>query len=111
MYICDIMKLLSVLLLFQDVSGGELIIVLLAVFMLFGPKKIPDIAKKLAKGLHDIKKATSSITDEINQAIDPIKNELQGHIDSLKEGLDLDTKPKSPDKSQKDKKPDEKPAG
>jgi TatA/E family protein of Tat protein translocase len=105
------MTLLSTLLLFQDVSGGELVLVLLAVFMLFGPKKIPDIAKKLAKGLHDIKKATGDISEQVNQAIDPIRKELQDPIDSIKKDLNLDNKHEKKEKSGPDKKTDDTPAG
>lgn len=83
------MKTLSILLLFQDVSGGELILILLAIFLLFGPNKIPEIAKGLAKGLNKIKNATSDIREEVNKTIDPIKKELQGNIDSVKEDLNL----------------------
>ncbi|MFH0866671.1 MAG: twin-arginine translocase TatA/TatE family subunit [Bacteroidota bacterium] len=105
------MKLLSTLLLFQDISGGELILVLLAVFLLFGPNKIPELAKGLAKGLSNLKKATGDIREEVDKAIDPIKKELQGHADTLKESLGIDDKPQSHDKSMKNNKTGEKPAG
>jgi sec-independent protein translocase protein TatA len=77
------LNLLFTLLLFEDVSGGELIIVLLAVFLLFGPSKIPEIAKGIAKGIHDLKKATNDFNEEVNKSIDPIKKELQIHVDAL----------------------------
>jgi TatA/E family protein of Tat protein translocase len=48
-------------LLFFDVSGGELLIVLLAVFVLFGPKRIPEIARALAKGIQELKNTTNDI--------------------------------------------------
>jgi sec-independent protein translocase protein TatA len=82
------MNLLSTLLLFESISGGELILVLLAVFLLFGPNKIPEIARGLAKGIRDIKNATNDIQQEVNKTIDPIKKELQGSVDKLKKELD-----------------------
>ena len=84
------MNQLFVLLLFESVSGGELILVLLAVFLLFGPNKIPEIARGLAKGISDIKKATSGIQDEVNKTITPIKNELMGTVDKLKDEKKID---------------------
>jgi TatA/E family protein of Tat protein translocase len=84
------MNLLFTLLLFEDISGGELMLILLAVFLLFGPSKIPEIAKGIAKGIHDIKKATSSVSEEINKNIDPIKKELRSQVDELKNELKMD---------------------
>lgn len=106
------MVLLYTLLLFQDVSGGELILVLLAVFLLFGPNKIPEIAKNIAKGLYKLKKATSEIREEVDKVIDPIKQELKEHEKTLKDSLDI-TKSNTdiPNTSMNDNKSKETPAG
>jgi TatA/E family protein of Tat protein translocase len=85
------MNSLFILLLFEDVSTGELLVILFAVFILFGPKKIPEIAKGLAKGIRDIKNASNEIREEVNKTIDPIKQELQSSVDKIKEKLDTDT--------------------
>ena len=39
------------------VGGTELILILLAVLILFGAKKIPDFAKGLGQGIKEFKKA------------------------------------------------------
>jgi sec-independent protein translocase protein TatA len=49
-------------------GGWEMIMVLLAVLLLFGAKKIPDLAKGLGQGIREFKKATKEITDEIQNA-------------------------------------------
>ena len=49
-------------------GGMEWIIVLLAVLLLFGAKKIPELAKGLGTGIKEFKKATREITDEIQNA-------------------------------------------
>jgi sec-independent protein translocase protein TatA len=54
-------------LLFFDVSGGELLVILLAVFLLFGPKRIPEIARSIGKGIYELKKATEDIKSEIQE--------------------------------------------
>lgn len=48
------------------ISGQEIFIVLLVVLLLFGAKKIPDIARGLGKGIHEFRKAASEIKDEMN---------------------------------------------
>jgi sec-independent protein translocase protein TatA len=49
-------------------SGTELIIVLVAVLVLFGAKRIPEFAKGLGKGINEFKKASREVTDEIHNA-------------------------------------------
>lgn len=49
-------------------SGGELILVLAAVLILFGAKKIPDFAKGLGQGIKEFKKASREVQDEIERA-------------------------------------------
>ena len=49
-------------------GGWEWIIVLLAVLLLFGAKKIPELAKGLGTGIREFKKATKEVTDEIQNA-------------------------------------------
>jgi sec-independent protein translocase protein TatA len=46
-------------------GGWEWVIVLLAVLLLFGAKKIPELAKGLGTGIKEFKKATREVTEEI----------------------------------------------
>ena len=50
-------------------GGGELIIVLGAVLILFGAKKIPEFAKGLGQGMKEFKKASREVTDELENAM------------------------------------------
>jgi len=55
-----------------DVGGGELILVVLAVLLLFGPKKLPEIAQMVGKGMQQVRKAQAQFQEQINE----IKTEL-----------------------------------
>jgi len=59
-------------------GGWEWVIVGLAVLLLFGAKKIPELAKGLGTGIKEFKKATREVTDEIHnaQAETPAKTAL-----------------------------------
>jgi sec-independent protein translocase protein TatA len=59
-------------------GGGELVIVVVAVLILFGAKRIPEFAKGLGRGIHEFKKASHEVTDEIERAAKepvPVKTE------------------------------------
>ena len=46
----------------------QVILILAIVLILFGAKKIPELAKGLGKGINEFKKATREVTDEIQNA-------------------------------------------
>jgi len=49
-------------------GGMEWVIVIVAILLLFGAKKIPELAKGLGTGIREFKKATREVTDEIQNA-------------------------------------------
>jgi len=51
-----------------NLSGGDFVIIAVAVLILFGAKKIPEFAKGLGQGIKEFKKASREVQDEIEQA-------------------------------------------
>ena len=58
---------MNTILLFGLPGGPEMVIILLVVILLFGAKKIPDLARGLGKGIREFKDATKEIKDEIEK--------------------------------------------
>ncbi len=48
------------------IGGTEILLIFLVVLILFGAKRIPDIAQGLGRGIKDFKKAVSDTQKEIN---------------------------------------------
>src|SRR6476661_9931806 len=53
-----------------NLGGGEIILILALVLILFGAKKLPELAKGLGTGIKEFKKATRDVTDELHSAMD-----------------------------------------
>ena len=51
-------------------SGGELVLVLVVILVLFGARRIPEFAKGLGKGITEFKKASREVTDDIERAVE-----------------------------------------
>ena len=60
----------------------ELVLIFLVVLLVFGAKRIPEIAHGIGKGITEFKKAARDVTDELDTNATPanttVKNELKG---------------------------------
>ncbi len=59
----------------------ELLLIFLAILLLFGAKRLPDIAQGMGKGIREFKKAMKDTTDEIQSAVD-VDKKPNGNTDS-----------------------------
>lgn len=50
-------------------------LILLAVFLIFGPDKIPGMARNLGKIINDVKRASEDVKTEINKEADRLDRE------------------------------------
>jgi len=58
---------------FGNIGTGEIILILLVVLILFGAKKIPELAQGLGKGIREFKKAMRDVEEEIKQEPEKIE--------------------------------------
>lgn len=56
-------------------GGWEWAIVILGVILLFGGKKIPELARGLGKGIREFKDATKEVKDGIKEGEESAKND------------------------------------
>ena len=49
-------------------GGWEIVLILAVVLILFGEKKLPELAKGLGTGIKEFMKATREVTDEVQKA-------------------------------------------
>jgi sec-independent protein translocase protein TatA len=50
---------------FEDLGIEKILLILLVIVVLFGAKKIPDLAQGLGKGIREFKKALRDVDDDI----------------------------------------------
>ena len=60
--------MMNIPLFLNDVSGSEILVILIIILMFFGSKSIPSIAKTLGRGLYEIRNASSEIQNEIKKS-------------------------------------------
>lgn len=64
----------------------ELIVIGIIALLVFGPNKLPDLAKALAKGLQEFKKATQEMKENLN-IDETLKEDLKGIKNNLDDSL------------------------
>ena len=105
------MQLPGLFILLFGISGGEIFIILLLILLFFGPKKIPEIARALGKGINEIKKVQRDINAEINRYSDEleapvkqVKEDIEGFREGLNKAADInDTESSEKDDKSRDK--------
>jgi len=61
---------------FGSIGTPELIIIMLVVLLLFGSKRLPELAKGIGKGVRQFKKAMEDVKEEID--VHDIDRDLKG---------------------------------
>lgn len=54
---------------FENFGFGEILLLIVVLVILFGPKRIPDIAQSIGKGIREFKRAMRDVQDEVSSAI------------------------------------------
>jgi sec-independent protein translocase protein TatA len=84
---------------FLFIGTPEIFMIILIVVMLFGAKRIPEIARGLGQGMRQVKDATNDIKREINESaksegIDTdIAKDINKEINEMKDNIDDFTGP------------------
>lgn len=71
-----------------DIGLPELLVIGVVILLMFGPEKLPDIARTLGKGMQKVKQAQMQLTNEINS----VKEEMKLQEDDLKDDPIADMK-------------------
>jgi len=57
------------MLLFFDLSSGEILLIVFVAFVVLGPKRIPEVARTLGKTMSEMKRASAGFKNEINKEV------------------------------------------
>lgn len=80
-------------LLFFSLGGGEIFLIILVLLVVFGPSKIPEIARQLGKGINEIKKASSDIAQELKNEVANVEKGIGEEPNLIKKEVEKDVAP------------------
>jgi sec-independent protein translocase protein TatB len=59
------------------IGTSELLVILVVALIVLGPKRLPEVARTLGKGLAELRRATSGLTDELYNARTLLEEEVE----------------------------------
>lgn len=63
------------MMMFLNMSGGEILVIVLVAYLVLGPKKIPEVARMVGKGINDLRRATDDIRSEFTREVNNFKRD------------------------------------
>lgn len=68
-----------------NIEMGEMIVVAVVALFVFGPGKLPEVARAFGKGLREFRKAMHDVADDIHAGdIQEVKEAIQKDINDVK---------------------------
>jgi sec-independent protein translocase protein TatA len=74
---------------FENLGGGEMLLIFLVILIFFGPKKIPELATSLGKGLRKFREAKDGLEDQLKtvlkepvEALQAAKSNFDMHLNA-----------------------------
>ena len=68
---------------FLNMGGGEIFLIAIAVLLLFGGKKLPELARGLGKGIREFKDASEGVKREIHRNINSVTTDEEEKKEEL----------------------------
>ena len=70
---------------FDNIGFGELLLIVAVILIFFGPKKIPEFARSLGKGIAEFKRAMREVQSELTKPDSPSQGPTRSSSSTKKE--------------------------
>ena len=75
-----------------DLGTQELIVIFIVAFLVFGPKKLPELGRTLGKGMRELKSAMKGVRDSFEEAESDVTEEMKKaktEIEKVYDGFEI----------------------
>ncbi len=74
----------------MNISPSEIILLLIFALILFGPQKLPDIARQVGRAVAEVRRVSREFEREIRDATEPLEREVREAEAEARRAYDLD---------------------
>jgi sec-independent protein translocase protein TatB len=72
-----------------NLSGTEIIVILLLALVILGPEKLPEAMRKAGRAYSELRKMANSFQSEVRSVLDEPMEELRGTADALRDATNF----------------------
>ena len=72
-----------------NVTGGELVIILLVALIVLGPEKLPDAIRKVGRVYGELRRMSAGFQSELKDALDEPMREMRDTMNTVKRGFNF----------------------
>ncbi len=76
---------------FLGIGPGELLLILILAFIIFGPKRLPEIGRTLGKTMRELRNASQDLTSQFREELEAASEELEMLKEAASEELEAVT--------------------
>ncbi len=58
------------------VSFGTMLLIVIIVFLVFGPEKVPEVGRALGRAMHEFRKAMAEIERNVEEQTEPVRKAM-----------------------------------
>ncbi len=70
-----------------DLGWQELVVIFAVALIVFGPEKLPELARAMGKGMAELRRSLQGVKDQIDEEMEDIKEPLKEEIDEITRDL------------------------
>jgi sec-independent protein translocase protein TatB len=82
-----------------NLSGTEIIVILLLALVILGPEKLPEAMRKAGRAYSELRKMANSFQSEVKSVLDEPMEELRGTADAIRDATNFSGDTKKPTKT------------
>jgi len=75
-----------------DIGMPELIVIFIVALLVIGPKKLPELARTLGKGMGELKKALQDVKESVEEEFEETTSDIRETVADVKKQIETEVK-------------------
>lgn len=74
----------------MNIGAGEVVLIAILALVLFGPKRLPEIARQVGRAVAEVRRVSRDFEREVRDAVEPFEREVRDAEAAARKAYELD---------------------
>lgn len=74
----------------MNLAAGEIVLIAILALILFGPKRLPEIARQVGRAIAEVRRVSRDFEREVRDVYEPLEREVRQAEDAAREAYAMD---------------------